>query len=151
VELERIAAEDTPKLSAIEKVLFLKGTDFFRELGGEYLLHIAKVAVECDFAEGEAVFKEGDFDRSLFIVVEGAVRIEVHGEEVNVLGPGSCFGEMALLEGKARSATAVAVEATHALKVEHDEFFELITERPEIAKGVMAVLSGRLREMLERK
>ncbi|MHC4777542.1 MAG: cyclic nucleotide-binding domain-containing protein, partial [Planctomycetota bacterium] len=151
VDMEHILDEGAPKLSAIEKVLFLKGTDFFRELGGEYLLHISKVATESEFTAGETIFSEGDLDRSMFIVVEGSVRIEVHGKEVNVLASGSCFGEMALLDGQARSASAVAVEATHALKIEYDEFFELITERPEIAKGVMAVLSERLRSMLENK
>ena len=151
MEVERILDEGAPKLSAIEKVLFLKGTDFFRELGGEYLLHISKVASESEFQSDDTIFEEGDLDRSMFIVVEGAVRIEVHGKEVNVLKSGSCFGEMALLDGKARSASAVAVEDTHVLKIEYDEFFELITERPEIAKGVMAVLSERLRSMLEEK
>ncbi|MHC5039053.1 MAG: cyclic nucleotide-binding domain-containing protein [Planctomycetota bacterium] len=151
MEFERIAKEGAPTLSAIEKVLFLKGTEFFHELGGEYLLHISKVAMESEFSAGETIFKEGDLDRSMFIVVDGAVRIEVHGEEVNVLKNGSCFGEMALLDGKARSASAVASENTHCLKIEYDEFFELITERPEIAKGVMAVLSERLRSMLEQK
>jgi HEAT repeat protein len=151
MEVDRILDEGAPKLSAIEKVLFLKGTDFFRELGGEYLLHISKVALESEFSSGETIFEEGDLDRSMFIVVEGAVRIEVHGKEVNVLHSGSCFGEMALLDGKARSASAVSVEDTHVLKIEYDEFFELITERPEIAKGVMAVLSERLRSMLEEK
>jgi CRP-like cAMP-binding protein len=61
------------------------------------------------------------------------------------LGERECFGEMALLDSAPRSATVTTVNDTNLLKIARDEFHEILTEKPEIALGIIKVLSRRLR------
>jgi CRP-like cAMP-binding protein len=67
-------------------------------------------------------------------------------QQVAVLGPGEAFGEMAVLQGEPRSASATALEDTEVLWVGSEEFYEILHEQVEIAEGVIRMLSGRLRE-----
>ena len=137
--------------TTIEKVLTLKGVSIFSELEADLLVNIAETASEVDFALGEVVFHEGDQDRSLFVILEGAVGIERDGERVADLPQGTWFGEMALLDGKPRSATALALGETRCLRIDHEQFYEIVAVNPEIVKDVFSVLVTRLRSLLDKR
>lgn len=99
---------------------------------------------------GELIFQEGDPGDSLHIVIDGAVRIVVlssAGEEATValLGPGECVGDLALLDGRPRSASAVAAQATKTLVVTRDAFRRWLGERPAAALALLETLSLRVR------
>ncbi len=102
------------------------------------------------FASGAIIFQEGDPGDSLSIVVEGSVRIVVSsakGEEATValLGPGECVGDLALLDGRPRSASAIAAEHSRALVVTREEFSRWLTQRPKAAFALLETLSLRVR------
>lgn len=106
------------------------------------------------YRPGALIFQEGDPGDSLHIVVEGAVRIAIMstgGEEatVAILGPGECVGDLALLDGRPRSASAVAAQPTKTLVVTRDDFRQWLADRPAAALALLETLSLRVRRMDE--
>jgi len=132
-------------LSTLEKVLFLKSIDLFSQIPGEDLARVALIAVEEPRESGEIIFLEGEPGDALYLVLDGKVRMHHQEKMVAELGERECFGEMALLDSAPRSATVTTVNDTNLLKIARDEFHEILTEKPEIALGIIKVLSRRLR------
>lgn len=138
-------ALDAPTRELLEKVLVLRRSSLFLGLSGEELYPVAEIAAQVAFAEREVVIREGEPGDALFVVGEGSLGI-VRGEvKVRELGPGSAFGEMALLDGAPRAATVVATTGARLLRIPREEFEHLFDEYPELARGVIRVLLGHLR------
>lgn len=135
-------------ISTVERVLFLKGVDFFTDIPSELLVSVARLAVEEHFDKGAEVIREGEDGDCLYLVVEGCVAVLFQGREVAQVGPKECIGEMSLLDAEPRSATVVAAEVTLCLRLDREPFFDLLAEHPELARGLISVLSQRLRTML---
>ena len=134
-------------ISTVERVLFLKAVDFFEEIPSELLIQVARVAEEESFQTDATLIAEGDEGDCLFLVVEGKVRVLFEGRELARLGPKQCVGEMSLLDAEPRSASVIATEPTLCLRLDQEPFFDLLAEHPELARGLIGVLSRRLREM----
>lgn len=102
------------------------------------------------FKAGEIVFREGDPGHTMFVVRAGQVRITRHvrgGERTfAVLGAGEFFGEMAVLSGRPRTATATAVEALTLLELDEKRFDAMINSQAEIAARILKKLARRLDE-----
>ncbi len=133
-------------ISTVEKVLFLKSVDLFRALPSEELAQIAEIAEEVPLAAGDRVFGEGEPGDALYLIAEGKVKIHKGDKELVRLGLRDVFGEMAVLDSEPRSASVTVVDDAVLLKIGRDDFRDILNERPEIAMGVMKVLSRRLRE-----
>jgi CRP-like cAMP-binding protein len=97
------------------------------------------------FAPGELIFAEGDEGDRMFVVRTGEVEIERDGKVVETLGPGGIFGEMALIDGSPRAATARAKTACEVAPVTEKIFLFLVRETPDFAIAVMRRLAERLR------
>jgi CRP/FNR family cyclic AMP-dependent transcriptional regulator len=140
-------------ISTVEKVLFLKSIDLFSQIPGEELSQIALITDEVLFDAGDEIFREGEPGQTLYFILEGKVRIHRLGatEDLAHLGERAVFGEMALLDSEPRSATATAVTDVVCLKIERDDFNEILTEKGEIAQGIIKVLTRRLRDTLDRR
>jgi CRP/FNR family transcriptional regulator, cyclic AMP receptor protein len=104
------------------------------------------------FRRGETVFHVGDPGDALFIVVSGSIKITLPadtGDEaiLATLRPGDFFGELALLDGAPRSATAIAIEATEMYMLPRDRFRELIASEPVMRDTVLATLAAEVRRL----
>jgi CRP-like cAMP-binding protein len=132
-------------ISTVEKVLFLKSIDLFSQIPGEDLARVAMIASEVDFDPGESLMTEGEIGDSMYLILEGRVTVTKSGHDIAELGPRECVGEMAILDSEPRSATVRAFASTRALKVEREDFYELLDERMDIARGIIKVLCRRLR------
>lgn len=104
------------------------------------------------FRRNEVVFHAGDPGDALFVVESGSVKIvlaSVEGEEaiIATLGPGEFFGELAILDGAERSATAVALEPTALGSLGRAPFLELVAREPGIRVALLAALAGELRRL----
>ncbi len=104
------------------------------------------------FRRGEVVFHLGDPGDALFVVSSGAIKITLPsegGEEaiLATLRPGDFFGELALLDGAPRSATAVALEPTETLVLPRERFRELVATQPAIRDALLAALARELRRL----
>jgi len=97
------------------------------------------------FKQGETIFKQGDPADCMFAVVEGAVAIELGSTLVEHVPPGGVFGEMALIDGLPRSATAVATADCSLAAINEKRFLRLVELTPRFALRVMQVLTERLR------
>ena len=97
------------------------------------------------FRQGETIFKEGDPADCMFAVVEGAVDIELRGTVVEHIASGGVFGEMALIDGLPRSATAVAAADCSLAAINEKRFLRLIELTPRFALQIMQVITERLR------
>ena len=103
-----------------------------------------------EFDVDDVIFEEGSTGRELFVVLDGKVEIvkaTATGKTVIVtLGKGEFFGEMAVIDGSARSATAIAsAPNTRVMRINHARFVYLVSQQPAFALMVMDALSKRLR------
>ena len=108
------------------------------------------IAVLENFTANEAIFHKGDPGNSFYAILEGRVGINTVSEEgkaifLNILDPGEVFGEIALLDGKERTAGAVAMQPSVLLRVGRAEFLPFLERHPSLAIRLMAVLCARLR------
>lgn len=104
------------------------------------------------FRRGEVLFHQGDPGDALFIVLSGAVKIVLPSEEgdeaiLATLQRGDFLGELALLDGAERSATAIALEPAETLVLPRDRFRELIGNEPALRDGLLAGLAAELRRL----
>jgi CRP/FNR family transcriptional regulator/CRP/FNR family cyclic AMP-dependent transcriptional regulator len=103
------------------------------------------------FARGDLIFQKDDPGQSLFIIESGSVRIYVPGTQgadltLAVMGPGEFFGDMSLLDGRPRSASAAAATESVLLSLERSDFTNVMRSRPDAALSILAVIASRLRD-----
>jgi len=103
------------------------------------------------YQRGDLIFQKDDPGQTLFIVASGSVRIYVPSSQgadltLAVLGPGNFFGDLSLLDGRPRSASASALTDTSVVALERSDFVALVRSRPEAAMSVLATVASRLRE-----
>jgi CRP-like cAMP-binding protein len=108
-----------------------------------------------EYGVGDVIFEEGSTGRELFVVLDGEVEIaKVNGGSKTViitLGKGEFFGEMAVIDGSSRSATAIAATAgTRVMRINHARFVYLVSQQPAFALMIMDALSKRLRASNDR-
>ncbi len=125
---------------------------FFSGLDPAALERVAAGMRSRRFRRGEVIFHLGDPGDALFIVVAGDVKISLPsdtGDEaiLATLGPGSVFGELALLDGAPRSATATAMSPTDAVVLPRDRFRELIATEAGVRDALLASIAGELRRL----
>ncbi len=94
-----------------------------------------------ELAPGSVVFEEGEVGQEMFGIVSGAVRLTSGGREVALLGPDDTFGEMAIVDGSPRMATATATEASVLAVIDRRQFLFLVHETPTFALQVMASMA----------
>ena len=111
---------------------------------------LAKLLETEHFKEGDYIFRLGDAGHSLYIVLNGRTQVYVEnteGEKIVLAEnePGDVFGEISLLDGGPRTATAVAIEATDLLRLDRESLQELVSTHPHAAIDLLTVMGRRLR------
>ena len=101
-------------------------------------------------AAGTTIFQTGDVRDGMYAVLDGEVDIFVNGKLVETVGKGGIFGEMALIVGENRTATAVTKTDVKLVVVDERRFLFLVQQTPNFSLHVMRVLTERLRSMDER-
>jgi serine phosphatase RsbU (regulator of sigma subunit) len=123
----------------------LSSVGIFAGLPDDALAEIASLLVEQTLAAGQPVFEKGEMGTCMYIIASGRVRVLDGPRIVDDLGPGEVFGEMAVLDSAPRSASVAALEDTSLFGLEQEALYSLLATRPEVAKGIIAVLTERLR------
>jgi CRP-like cAMP-binding protein len=144
-------------LTMIEKVIFLKNVPFFQGMTISQLRALASISDEAQFAEGQTIFKEGEYGSTLYVVLTGQVAIQRQGQarrsvsitRLATLGPHEYFAEMAIFDNEPHVADAVALVTTALLLVRQEPLIALIRTQPDLALGLFKVLSLRLRQTNE--
>jgi CRP-like cAMP-binding protein len=138
-----------------EPIKLLHGVPLFEGLGSDALAELACLVRRRDFARDEVVFLKDDPGDALHVLHAGRVRIEIPSADgppviLRVLDPGEFFGELALCDGKPRSASVVAMEPSATLALYREDFHQFLRIAPHAAIHILAVLAERLRETSER-
>ena len=130
---------------------FLRHVSLFESLDQQELEALSDVAFTRTFSKDNVIILAEEEGDTLFILKKGQVKVSIVSEEgreviLSLLGPGSVFGELSLLDGKPRSANVVAIEETELLMLRRVDFLQLIYKTPQIATALLAELATRMRK-----
>ena len=123
----------------------IRGVPLFSELDDKTVARLAGEFIERHFDAGATIAVEGVDGLNFFIVESGEAAVTVHGTAVGTLGPGASFGEVALVDKSARSATVTAQTAVVAYALPVWSFRPFVEQRPELAWKLLETLAERLR------
>ena len=131
----------------------LKKVPFFSQLKKSELLEFKRIFHHRYFKKGEIIFFEGEPGAGMYVIENGKIGIyknfdDNSKEELAVLQSGEFFGEMALLDESARSATAVALDNTSVLGLFRHDLFNLINRKPKLGNKILLKLAQMLAERL---
>ena len=130
-----------------EKLELLERVSLFASVGREGLDEMVRIADEIDVPAGTALTHEGRHEGYFFVIVSGTVRIERGGRTINTIGAGDFLGEIALLDGGPRTATATTVSPCRLLSMTHQRFHQLLDTSPPIRTAVLEAVGQRLRAL----
>lgn len=134
-------------LTTLEKVLYLKSVPLFSDVGVGTLAPVAETAEVRQVAAGTLLIRQGDAGDCLYLVIEGEVSVRLAGgAEIARRGPGTVLGEMAVISSRPRSADCVAESNVTVLRIDRDDFWDLMALHPDLAQSVIEVLAERLDE-----
>jgi AAA family ATP:ADP antiporter len=143
---EQLAAKGrTTHMRTIEKVITLKSVDMFSRADDDVLADVASILEEVEWKAGQLIFKKGDPGDSMYIIVEGRVRVFDGEHTIVQLGARDIFGELALLDPEPRFASVEALTEVRLFRLDREAFLELMAGNIDIVRGVLHVLCERLR------
>jgi porphyrinogen peroxidase len=128
-----------------QKLSLLGTVPLFQTLDAPELLRLADLAGDVLAADGDVLMRQGETGDEFFVVATGHVIIEREGQRLARLGPGDFFGEIALIDGRPRTATAIADGDAHLLVLDHRQFDRLIEDFPGLGRQVSRALVDRIR------
>jgi CRP-like cAMP-binding protein len=135
-------------MSSIEKISVLKWIDIFRTIPEQHLSQVASILKEREIPAGEQIIREGEMGTSMFIIVEGRVRVHRDTQEIASLGTGELFGELAALDPAPRSASVSAISDVFLFELDGASLYEIMSDRPEVVRGLIRILCNRVRSNL---
>ena len=132
-----------------DKISVLKNTRIFSETENFVLYEIASVLTELKLRRGQLIFKKGEEGNKMYIIIEGSVRVHDGNHVLSRLEKGQVFGEFALFDEEVRSASITTEEPTSLFVLGQEDFYKLLTDKPEVTQGVLKKVIRRIREMNE--
>jgi len=166
-ELESLAPVATPLLAetiamtldsarrsvtmlTIEKAILLESVDHFDQVDGEHLAGIAAIAEETVVHEGDLIYKAGDASDAMYLVVDGEVALLRGEEEIASAKAREPFGAWALFEAEPRMISAMARTECRLLRIDREDFADLMAEDVHVAQSLLKSVARRLRELASR-
>ncbi len=131
----------------------VRSLDLFRDLEPAFQRQIARFLREGRYGRGEVIVREGEPCEALYCVASGLVKrykLGPTGKEqvLKVLGPGESFNEVPVLDGGPNPAWAEALEESVVYALHHQDFLALLERHPDLCRGLVQVLGGRLRHLV---
>ena len=141
--------DDARRLSS-NKLSVLRQHPMFRDLGSEALDQLCRYAKHTSLRRGATICSKGDPGNFLFIVISGTVKISVSSPDgrnaiLNLINAGDLFGEVAVLDGQARTADAIANTNCEIFVLDRRDFLPFVRSQPELAMRLIELLCTRLR------
>jgi CRP-like cAMP-binding protein len=135
---------------ALSNIEALKQSELFSALPDEELAMLAMRARRLTYEPGHVIFRQGDPGNALYVLSSGEVRLTLEAlpnEPIvpTLVQPGKAFGELALLDGQPRSATATTSMGSEVLMLGRDDFMGLLREEPAVLHAVLVGLSNMIR------
>jgi CRP/FNR family cyclic AMP-dependent transcriptional regulator len=130
-----------------EKLELLKRIPLFAGFDRHHHERLGMLTEEVDVPAGKVLIRQGELGDDLMVIYSGLVKVERDGVQVNKLGPGQFFGEIALIERGPRTATVTSETACRLFVINHRAFHSMMEEFPEIASKVLLTLAHRVRSL----
>jgi CRP-like cAMP-binding protein len=137
-------------LTTVEKVIFLQEVDIFEHTSTEDLAYIAVITEECEFPAESVIYREGEISDSMYLVIEGTVALRRGKTDVMIAKKKDVFGTWSLFDEEPRVVSATAVEESRLLKIDKDDFFELLADHVQITQGILKAIVKKLRSLADR-
>jgi CRP-like cAMP-binding protein len=134
----------------IEKVLLLESVDHFDVVGTDRLAAIAAIASEQVLADGDVIYRAGDAGDAMYLVVDGEVALSRGGEEIARARARESFGAWALFEAEPRMMDAVAATECRLLRIDREDFADLMADDVHVAQSLLRSVARRLRDLAAR-
>jgi CRP-like cAMP-binding protein len=128
----------------------IRQVPLFADLDKRELQGLASTMKERSFDPGDTVATEGSTGIGFFIIDEGEATVSVHGEDVNTLKHGDYFGEVALIDDGARTATITAKTPLKCFGITSWEFRPLVEQNASLAWKMLQTMAKRLRDAEQR-
>ncbi|MBL8136579.1 MAG: mechanosensitive ion channel [Acidobacteria bacterium] len=155
IQVEYSREEKSPRSAERLRALAdrLGAIDLFAGLDDIERARLAEACPEHLYGARERIVRQGDSGRSMFVVLDGRVRVtlEPSGQEVAVTTAGGFFGEMSMLTGDPRTATVTALDDATLLEIDADRFRELAVRRPGLVEHVSGIVSARRQGLADAK
>lgn len=135
------------KLTAIEKVIFLKSVELFEHAAVEKLGSVAALTEEVYFERGETILREGEPTDAIYFILKGRVAVENNGKRIREVGERQVFGTVSALDSYPAIHTVRATEPVHGLKLNAQDFQDLLSLDFELVQAVFRALCRLIREM----
>ena len=137
-----------PPLMTLES---LRSVPLFASLDNDAAGELRSLLTVREVADGESLFEAGDTGDAMYLIETGRIRIhlvDTSGHDVTLaeLAGGDFFGEMALLDGKSRSASATVIEPARLAILSRDDFLSFVRRNPDVALKMLSAITNRLRE-----
>jgi CRP-like cAMP-binding protein len=124
----------------------IRGVPLFAAADDRFLERLAGEFMERTFSAGETIVEEGASGQTFIVIERGRVTVTVHGQEVGRLGPGDAFGEMALIDKSARTATVRADTNVLGYQLPVWSFRPLVESHPEMVWALLETVAQRVRD-----
>jgi CRP-like cAMP-binding protein len=124
----------------------IRGVPLFAAADEPFLERLASEFMARTFSAGETIAEEGEGGRTFIVIESGQVTVTVQGQEVAQLGPGDAFGEMALIDKSARTATVKADTHVQCYQLPVWSFRPLVESHPEMAWALLETVAQRVRD-----
>ena len=125
----------------------LAGVPLFAGFSKRHLQRLAGATDEIRFTPGEHIVEEGNLGETLFVLLEGQVKVVRDGKLRTRLVPGDFFGEVSVLDGGPRTASVVAETPVAALRLFRRTVLELVESEPQLALSLLEGIARRIREI----
>lgn len=135
--------------TTIEKVIFLQNVDVFTQVPTNQLAALAAIAEEITVLKNDVVYREHDAPDALYLVLEGEIKLHREDQEIAVAESNEAFGAWALFDDEPRVVQATALTDVRLLRIDKDDFFDLLADNIEVTQSIIKSIVKRLRALAE--
>lgn len=135
-----------PRLTTIERVIFLKSVDIFSHATVEELGRIAALSDEVYFDPGETIYREGEPTDAIYLLLKGRVAVENDGRVIREIGEAQALGTVAVLDRHPAVHTVKAIDPVYALKLNAQDFDDILSLDFDLVRAVFHALCRLIRD-----
>lgn len=136
------------QLTTIDRAIRLQKVELFSELETEMLALLASIARQVEFKQGESIVEEGALIPALFTVLDGQIEMRRGGVVIYAISANETLGNWALFDREPSVVTASAAVNSSLLRIDREEFFELLADHSEVTRELFQALFKRVRSIL---
>lgn len=136
------------ELTTLDRAIRLQKVELFSDLETELLALLASIARQVRVEEGETLVKEDGSLSALYVVLSGRIAMRRGGATLFSIGPDETLGNWALFERQPSVATAVAEQESWLLRIDREDFYDLLADHGEVTRDLSQALFKRMRSLL---